>query len=292
MNKEIPNIKFRSNHSKVKGIEIITLQNLVKRKKDLGHFPEKAHRLNFYMLIYFTEGKTEHLVDFIWYKVRKNTLLYLTKGQINAFKFNEDVRGFVIIFSEIYFKKQLNKLSKNAVMQIFTSHLFSPKIQVPIESNIPQYINLFHEEFLKENLTFNKSNILDSLYTIIFSKLEQLKKHQTIHIEEPYKLELFLKFKILLEKYYSKSRNANFYAVKMNMTYQHLNTICREVVDVTVKQFIDEFIILEAKRMLINSSIKSSELAYRIGFEETTNFVKYFKKHTGVTPNHFKKMYS
>ena len=63
------------------------------------------------------------------------------------------------------------------------------------------------------------------------------------------------------------------------------------MVSVTAKQFIDAFVILEAKRLLINSEIKSTELAYSLGFEEPTNFVKYFKKHTGFTPNTFKKDY-
>ena len=147
------------------------------------------------MLVFYTQGETEHLVDFVWHKVKKNTLFYLTKGQINAFKFNKKVKGVLILFSESYFKSQLNKLPKNAVIRLFTSHLFSPKIQVPKSSNILQYINLFYEEFYKEKGEFNKSNIINALYTVIFSKLEQLKKYQTFHIKESYKIELFLKLK-------------------------------------------------------------------------------------------------
>ncbi len=291
MTNEIPHIQFKPNNSKVKGIEIITLESLIERKNDLDHFPEKAHQLDFYMLVFYTQGETEHLVDFVWHKVKKNTLFYLTKGQINAFKFNKNIKGFLILFSEHYFKSQLNKLPKNAVIRLFTSHLFSPKIQVPASSNVSDYINLFYDEFYKEKGGFNKPNIINSLYTVIFSKLEQLKKYQTFHIKESNKLELFLKFKTLLEQHFSKSRNADFYAKKLNMTYKHLNVICKEVVDITAKQFIDEFIILEAKRKLINSSIKSTELAYFLGFEEPTNFGKYFKKHTKLTPNNFKKQY-
>jgi AraC-like DNA-binding protein len=291
MTKEIPHIQFESSSSKIKGIEIISLESLIERKDNLNHFPEKAHQLDFYMLAFYTEGETEHLVDFVWHKVRKNTLLYLAKGQVNAFKFDENVKGYLIIFDEGYFKKQLNKLPKNVVIRLFTSHLFSPKIQVPLSSNVNNYINLFYDEFYKEKREFNKTNVLDSLYIILFSKLEQLKKQQTFHLKETAKLELFLKFKMQLELSFTESRNADFYAKKMNITYKHLNTICKEIVDVTAKQFIDEFIILEAKRKLINSAIKSTELAYSLGFEEPTNFVKYFKKHSGLTPNSFKKLY-
>lgn len=291
MTKEIPNIQFESSYAKVKGIEIITIESLVQRKDNLNHFPEKAHQLDFYMLVFYTEGETEHLIDFIWHKVKKNTLFYLTKGQINAFKFNDTLTGYLIIFTEDYFKSQLNKLPKNAVIRLFTSHLFSPKIQIPESSNVPHYINLLYDEFYKEAVSFNKENIISSLYTVLFSKLEQLKKHQTFYLKESEKLEAFLKFKSLLEHYFTESRNADFYAQKMNITYKHLNIICKEIVDVTAKQFIDEFIILEAKRKLVNSTIKSTELAYSLGFDEPTNFVKYFKKHTKLTPNRFKNQH-
>lgn len=291
MTKEIPNIQFESKNPKIKGIEIITIESLIQRKDNLDHFPQKAHQLDFYMLVFYSEGETEHLVDFVWHQVKKHTLFYLTKGQINAFKFNKNLKGYLIIFTEDYFKSQLNKLPKNAVIRLFTSHLFSPKIQIPESSNVPEYINLINDEFYKEKNEFNKSNIISSLYTVIFSKLEQLKKHQTFYLKESQKLEAFLNFKSLIEQHFTESRNADFYAQKMNITYKHLNTICKEIVDITAKQFIDEFIILEAKRKLINSEIKSTELAYSLGFEEPTNFVKYFKKHTRLTPNSFKKQY-
>ena len=113
------------------------------------------------------------------------------------------------------------------------------------------------------------------LYTIyIFSKLEQFKQYQTFSLQSNCKLEAFLNFKSLLELHYTESKNANFYAQKMNITYKHLNFMCKEIVDTTAKQFIDEFMIMEAKRKLINSAIQSTELAYSLGFEESTNFVK------------------
>lgn len=290
--KDIPNIDYRSNESnKIRGIEIITLESLINRKDNFDHFPEKAHQLSFYMLVFYTNGETEHLVDFVWHKANKGSLFYLSKGQVNAFKFNKGLTGYIILFTEDYFKTQLNKLPKNTVIRLFNSRLFLPKIKVPSSSNIANYFNLLNDEFYNDKNVFNKNNIVDSLYTIIFSKLEEFKQYQTFSLKESDKLESFLNFKTLLEHHFVESRNADFYAQRMNITYKHLNIICKEIVNVTAKQFIDEFIVLEAKRKLINSSIKSTELAYSLGFEEPTNFVKYFKKHTELTPNSFKKQY-
>ena len=289
MTKELPQIPFSTKSSEISGVEIISLQDINERKADFDHSPEIAHQIKFYKLVLYTNGQSEHLVDFVWHKVQKNTLIYLSKGQVNAYKFNPNLTGYVILFTEEYFKKQLSRLPKETIIRLFTSHLFSPKIQIPKNSNINGYISLLFEEFYKEKDAFNKGNIIDYLFNIIFSKLEQLKKHQTFHVKETEKLEIFLKFKTLLEIHYKQSRNADFYAKKLHITYKHLNTISKEIVNSTVKRFIDEFIVLEAKRQLINSTIKSTELAFLMGFEESSNFVKYFKKHTELTPNSFKK---
>lgn len=289
--KDIPHISFKSSYAKIEGIEIILLEDLILRKNQLDHDPEKAHQVEFNMIVFYTYGKTKHLVDFVWHEVQKHTLIYLSKGQVNAFKFNDSIKGYILLFTEGYFKKQLNSLPKETIIRLFNSHIFSPKIQIPKNSNVSSYIAFFYDEFYKEKDAFNKANTIHYLYNIIFSKLEQLKKHQTFHVKESGKFEMFLKFKTLLESNYQKSRNANFYAKQLNITYKHLNVISKEIVNSTAKQFIDEFIILEAKRQLINSTIKSTELAYLLGFEESTNFVKYFKKHTKLTPNNFKKLY-
>ncbi|MDH7445517.1 helix-turn-helix domain-containing protein [Aquimarina sp. 2201CG14-23] len=291
MLEEIPNIAFKSNHIAHYGLEIITIENLLTRKDIIDHDIEKAHQLEFNLLVYYTKGKSKHLIDFVWHEVQENTLIHVSKGQINAFKFTENLSGFIILFTEDFLTAQLNKLSNNEIIRLFNSHLFSPRIQIPSTSNVITYIHLLYKEYTQETKEVNTLKVCDALYGIIFSKLEQLKQYQTFHIQHTDKLETFLAFKNLVASDFTHSRNADYYASKLNITYKHLNVICKEIVDTTAKNFIDAFIILEAKRKLINSTVKSNELAFQLGFNEPTNFVKYFKKFTGLTPNSFKKLH-
>ena len=286
--KDIPYISYRSGNPNIKGIEIISMKDLVSRKQHLDHSPEKPHQLDFYSLACYTEGETQQLADFKWYDIIPNTLIFLSKGQVNAFKFKEDVHGYLVLFTQEYFEKQLSKLPKNTIVSLFTPQLFSPTMQTSKEATTMQYIKLMYDEYYSETDVFNKQDVIDALFTLIFSKIEQLKAKQLSEIKDATKLQQFIKFKGLVERDYTKSRNADYYAAQLGITYKHLNTICKSLIDSTAKQFIDELIILEAKRKLINSAVKSTELAYDMGFEEPTNFVKYFKKHTGLTPNGFK----
>ncbi|WP_159099273.1 MULTISPECIES: helix-turn-helix domain-containing protein [Aquimarina] len=289
MNKEIPYVKYEPSHSKTHGIEVLLIEDLVQKYGGVNpSFPERPHQLDFYLLAFYTQGETEHLVDFVRHKVKKDTIVYLTKGQVNAFKFEKNIKGFVLLFTKDFFEKQLNNLPKDAITRLFAPNLFTPVFQVDKNSNIGNYIKFLHDEYCKETDNFSKHNIITSLHTIILSKVEQIKNDQTLCIKDSESLVLFLKFKTALEKEYAISRNASFYAKNLNITYIRLNIVCKEIVGSTAKQFIDRFVILEAKRKLINSNIKSTELAFEIGFKEPTNFVKYFKKLTGFTPNYFK----
>lgn len=74
----------------------------------------------------------------------------------------------------------------------------------------------------------------------------------------------------------------------MGVTYKTLNKLCKQVAHQTPKQLIDAYTILEAKRRLAIQNIQVTQLAYELGFEETTNFIRYFKKHTSMTPHLFK----
>ncbi|SLM29674.1 Transcriptional regulator, AraC family (fragment) [Desulfamplus magnetovallimortis] len=69
-----------------------------------------------------------------------------------------------------------------------------------------------------------------------------------------------------------------------------MNKIAKAITGNTVKSFIDNFVILEIKRQLAISDISIKELTYLMGFEEPTNFVKYFKKHTSHSPSQFRKI--
>ncbi len=288
MKKDIPQIDFKASISQHFGFEIVPIEKIAQNKEQYQHNPEHPHQLKFYNLIFFTEGKGRHFIDFEWYPVQQNSLVYLTKGQVNAFEFSESLKGYCLIFTEAYFVKCFSNLSEDFVFRLFNPQLFSPILQIPTTSDFVHYFDLLQKEFHQTD-TFNQKTIIESLFIILVSKAENIKQNQTYHIKGSSKILVFQKFTALIEQNLAKSRSADFYADKLAITYKHLNTICKELQNKTAKNIIDDFVILEAKRNLINSSLKSNELAYKLGFEDPTNFTKYFKKKTGLTPNSFKK---
>ena len=291
MKKDIPHIKFNPSSAENFGFEILPIEKFAREKEQYNHNPELPHQLKFYNLIFFTSGFGRHFIDFNWFPVQENSLVYLTKEQVNAFDFSKNLNGFCIIFTEEYFVNCFSSLSKDFVFRLFNPQLFSPILQIPKQSDFKTYFKLLRQEF-NNTESFNQKTIIESLFVILISKAEDLKKNQTFHITDSSKIKTFQKFTSLLESHSSKSRSADFYAKELTITYKHLNTICKELVNKTAKSVINDFVILQAKRNLINSNLKITELAYKLGFEDPTNFSKYFKKHTCLTPNSFIKSIS
>ena len=82
---------------------------------------------------------------------------------------------------------------------LFTPHLFASTFKIPENLNIENYINSLYEEYNSGIDDSSKNYIIDSLYSIIFAKIEQLKKHNVLFPNESDKLSLFFKFKNILE---------------------------------------------------------------------------------------------
>ena len=107
--------------------------------------------------------------------------------------------------------------------------------------------------------------------------------------------ELFNRFMMLMERDYKISRDVNYYAEQMHITSKYLTNIVRQVTGHTPKSIIDQYVILQLKMQLKRSSQSIKELAWEYHFADTSFFCRYFKKHTGVTPQqirdgaHFKK---
>ena len=288
MKEEIPSIKFKQTNNKNFGFEIVPINKIANIKQPGEHNPQKPHRLKFYNLLFFTKGNGRHFIDFKWYSVKKNTLVYLSKEAVHAFDFSTNLEGYCIIFTEAFFASCFPNFTFDFVLRLFNSQLFSPILYIPKESNFVKYLNLTLKE-LKTQQTFNQIHIIKSLLTILISKAENIKQNTGKNLINCSKLDVFQNYKLLIQRHHSENRNANFYASKLGITYKHLNTICKELINKTAKNIIDDFIILQAKRKLINTSIKSSQLGYELGFEDPTNFTKYFKNQTGLSPKSFKK---
>ncbi len=96
--------------------------------------------------------------------------------------------------------------------------------------------------------------------------------------------ELFNQFMKLVERDYKVSRDVCHYADLMNVSSKYLTNIVRQVTPHTPKTIIDQYAVLQIKAQLQYGSKSVKEIAWEYHFSDVSFFCRYYKKHTGKTP--------
>jgi len=269
----IPNIDFKPSQANTY-IEIIDLEDIYQRKPSLNHDPEAPHRVGFNMMLYIAKGEGKHFIDFDHRSFSSDTFIFIRKNQIHAFDLSSRPQGKAILFTNEFIREIQKNMRAPLFWSSYLHHLYSPLFK-PSPELLPRCGNLLTEIAHETQRQESESVIIMHLFVTLFHMIER--ERHAINTSSPkasQKLEQFLN---LLEQQFTITRNASDYADQMHMSYKALNTHCKQTTGKTSKQLIDIYTIQEAKRRLILENKPIQRLSEELGFDETTNFVKYFK---------------
>ncbi|OJJ14726.1 hypothetical protein BKI52_41555 [marine bacterium AO1-C] len=285
----IPNILFKEKPGHWNGFELIDLPSLLNNPLvELDHNPHHPHRLSFFAIIIIQDGEVHHELDFKRYTLKTGDCLLISKGQIHAFDAASHYQGCMALFTEEFLLHHVAPATLQKISRLYNYHLNLSQCHCPQENT--QFLANIQETQASPTSSITP-NILAAYLTIYLLKLEQIKHLNVITKSFDRKYEVFDAFKQKVEKNYPNSRNAKDYAQQLAVSYKYLNETCKAFTNKTAKNFIDDFVVLEAKRYLSSSALSIKQISFQCGFDEPTNFQKYFKKYTGDTPAQFRQMY-
>ncbi len=266
------------------------LEDLFSRRNKILPPIDHPHRVEFHNIMYITGGKGTHHIDFQPYTLSQGSLIFTSRGQVHAFDVHPEIQGYLLLFTTDYLEKNLIHSDVVSLYRLYNYHLHAPVMQ-PEETRGEGLHDLF--EAIKQEYEnpdcFAKEEILRLFLKALLLKTERIKRTVTAQQKKTEWLIRFGHFTEHLEKNISSTRSVKEFAGMLNISAKHLNTICKAVSGATAKQYIDNFVILEIKRLLATSDSSVQEISYDFGFGEPTNFVKFFKKHSGKSPSQFRK---
>lgn len=100
----------------------------------------------------------------------------------------------------------------------------------------------------------------------------------------------FKEFMVILSEHYKQERSVGFYAAQMHLSPKYFTTLIKRTSGQTAADWINHYVINEAKNLLKYSTMNVQEIAYSLNFPNQSFFGKYFKHHTGMTPSQYKKL--
>lgn len=271
--------------------ELMYLEELLFRES-LNHHIDQIHRVEFFILLFVTEGQGYHTVDFTDYKLEKGTLITIRKDQVHKFFRSNNIKGYLLLFTNEFLVSYLEKLEADKSLQLFNELLTKPKLQLQDADfdTVLWNIKRIEKEYKDESDDFSFSIIRSELHTLLMQLYRIKSQRNEIVLEKKYLTE-FIIFQQLVEESASQTTRVADYAKKMALSTKTLNTISRNIVGKSAKEFIDEINLKQIKRRLMNTTDSVKEIAFASGFEETTNFYKYFKRQMGITPEQFRQSF-
>ncbi len=157
-----------------------------------------------------------------------------------------------------------------------------------------RYLDLAIEIARQENLP-NKSAAVSSLISSLFYLFEGIWRDRIVAInsgaasgQSSRARLVFSQFVQLVTEYHTTERKMAFYAGRLCLTPKYLSKLVRDVSGRSAPEWIDDFVVLEAKNMLKYSELTIKQIVYKLNFPNQSVFYKFFKSHTGMTPSEYR----
>ncbi|THU33465.1 AraC family transcriptional regulator [Niastella caeni] len=271
-------------------LEVLSLASLYADARQALIHP---HRANFYHVFWFLSGPHTHHVDFKPVPVKKNTLLFVNKEQVQSFDQSANISGKLILFTDRFFAKSADDL-RFLNNSILFNDFMEPAV-INLTKPADQLFSCFHQiedEFTNNNALHHYDLLRNYLHNFLLLAERQWRQSGFKEIKKGADLDYLTLFKELVSRHFKEKKSVSHYASEMNVSEKRLGQATVKTIGKTPKQVIDERVVLEAKRLLTHTSQSIKQIGYYLGFEEPTNFIKYFRKHEGVTPIEFREAHT
>ncbi|WP_156308063.1 AraC family transcriptional regulator [Sphingobacterium endophyticum] len=237
----------------------------------------KPHKHNGYLeLVFLYEASGKHVIDGREATVNSPCILIIRKDNVHHWDLKNPVNGHVLLLKKLFVEQSLDFEISRLVEEIINYDT--------IYLNELAGIDKILEVLAYDEDKISQEGLFKSILAKALSFTTQLKPSMAKQNH------LYLSFCELLNNDTKVINHVAHYASLLNTSPQNLNAACKKYVKLTASEILAAHIIKEAKRLLIYTTSSISEIAFELGFSDKSNFSKYFKRYTGVTPSEFKNM--
>lgn len=257
---------------------------------EIFRFPS---RLNALIIGVGTEGETSLTSNLQEFRLKKDSLFIFSPKHILQVQSNNRFKAHLIVIAPDFLKR-IN-IDTKRMMPLFLQFGSLPCMELThAESqSLRSFISMVEQE-LKGSETDFSSEIIGGLIAATIYKIGDILTHYlTEHPEVDSPIhnraeEYFRQFTELLVEHYKHERSVGFYARQLCITPKYLTTLIKRISGKSVSEWIDNYVILEAKTLLKYSNMSVQEIAYYLNFPNQSFFGSYFKRNAGMSPSQYK----
>lgn len=283
--KTIPVRSIQPQESKANLLEGFKIRSLeeVLAGKDMS---QDLHRHDFYFILVVCKGSGIHTIDFVEHRVKTNAIFMMRPGQVHELQLKAGSDGYLLELSKDF---QLLSKTGSELLRKATGRNYC-QLDKMGNGTLCTLLQAILEEFRAKEEGFE--NIIKANLEVFFIQYLRFRQRDQIaenNKADNYQQEKLQEFLDMLEANISAEKRASAYADMISLSPFQLNSITKSLLGKTVADLIEDQILLEAKRYLLATSNQVNQIAFQLGYEDVSYFIRLFKKLTGHTPEAFRK---
>lgn len=250
-------------------------------------------RIDAFIIGVGTEGETSVSFNLHEFRLKKDSMFIFTPKNILQVNSQQYFKADVIAISPD-FMRRINIDIKN-MMPLFLKFVENPTLALtPEESRSMRGMIAQIERETRGPETHFSFDIVSGLIAATIYKVGDIMYHDLAEHPEGQNNshnraeEYFKQFTHLLGEHFREERSVGFYARQLCITPKYLTTLIKRISGQSVSEWIDNYVILEAKTLLKYSTMSIQEIAYYLNFPNQSFFGSYFKRNTGMSPSQYK----
>ena len=251
----------------------------------LEEWQEGPQVLTYGAILICRKGKARLNVNYKDWELYEGAVITLFPNDVVELKVDEDFEVEILKYNPSLIREASLQLEQTVYSSLRKDRC---RQDTPVVTNIINgMFGLLKVYFDQSECTCISQLVLCQLKAFFIGFHEYLQRNPQYRPDEvkSYRVrELFNRFMMLLERDYKISRDVNYYAAQMNISSKYLTNIVNQVTGHTPKTIIGQYVILQLKLHLKRSTQSIKEMAWEFHFADVSFFCRYFKKHTGLTP--------
>lgn len=253
-----------------------------------------VHRHAQYVQIHYVDhGRIDFHIDDKVYEVIGPSCFFTPASTPHSFRTDPSARGHVLTIHQSLVWQLMQDNVSREINTSLTEAICLERDRLPDEQKTLWRLLARILEDIQLEWSGNqaaKELALKSLVRLLLIHLARLSfkrlASRTVNNED---LRLFHRFTEMIEEHYQKQWHLPRYTMEMAISESRLNQTCQRIANRSPKKLIHDRVIQESKRLLIFSNHSSNEICYQLGFSDPAYFSRFFKKHTGMTTQQFRK---
>lgn len=252
--------------------------------------PEYPLRIDALTIIICLTGESRVIIDLSEYDIRPNTLVVLQPEHfIQILSCSQDFSCHTVFCGFTVLENVLPRLT--SMLPMILQHRLMPVVQISENETegLESFYNFLRLKLEDEPTPFQEQKVLCLLQSALFELMDIRIAHSNAMLgKRSRREEIMARFILSVCKHFRKERQVNFYAKELCITPKHLSSVVKEISGRTAGEWIDHYVVLEAKMLLGSTDLTIQEISSQLCFANQSFFGKYFKHHTGVSPSEFR----